>query len=387
MTATRSEGLLPAVADVIAGLDAVELVRVRLPLRSSVESAHGRESIREVVLVHAVGHDGAEGWGECSALEAPTYTGEYTDGAWSVLRDHLVPGALAGRFGLVRGHPMASTALEVALTDLDLRRSGRSLLDALEVPPAGRGGCAWTAVIGIGSIAETVDAVDRARTGLASAVKLKIRPGWDLEPVGAVLAAHPGLDVAVDANGSYRRDEAHRLVEVGAALAGLEGAYVEQPLAVDDLLGHAQLAREVPVPLALDESIRTPGDAAVAASIGSATLVNLKPARLGGLRASLRLSDVLAGLEPEARPGVFLGGMFETGVGRSAALSIAAATGLGITRTDLGPSSWYFERDLTEPLDLGFDARAWPPTGPGIGPPPLVDRLAELTVDRLLLRP
>jgi O-succinylbenzoate synthase len=379
--------MLPALADALVGVDAVELVRARLPLRTGIESAHGRESVREVVLVRALGRDGVEGWGECSALEAPTYTGEYTDGAWAVLRDHLVPAALAGTFGAVRGHPMASTALEVALTDLELRRQGRSLLDAVGVAPVDRIGYRWTAVLGIDTLAATLDAVEAARTLHAGAVKLKIRPGWDIEPVRAVQQAYPDLAVSADANGSYCRQDEYRLVELGEALAASEGAYVEQPLAADDLVGHARLAEKLPVGIALDESVMAPGDAVVAASIGAASLINLKPARLGGLRACLDLPARMAGIEAGRRPSVFLGGMFETGVGRSAALAIAAATRLGIRSTDLGPSAYYFDEDLTEPLVLDLDARAWPSSAPGLSLAPRPERLAEVVVDRLLIRP
>ena len=112
-------------------LDAVELVRVRLGLRRALRSAHGVErGHREVVLVRALGADGVEGWGECSALERPTYTGEFTDGAWAVLRDLLVPAALAGRGSEVVGHPFASAALADARLDVVLRRRGRSLATA-----------------------------------------------------------------------------------------------------------------------------------------------------------------------------------------------------------------------------------------------------------------
>jgi O-succinylbenzoate synthase len=385
---TAPLGPLPALTDAVAGLDAIELVRVRLPLRTSIESAHGCESVRDVVLVRALGRDGVEGWGECSALEAPTYTGEYTDGAWAVLRDHLVPAGLAGRFGVVRGHPMAFTALEVALTDLQLRRDGRSLVDAVGMAPADLRGFAWTAVIGIDSIDGTLEAVGVARSRQASAVKLKIRPGWDVEPVRAVQQAHPDLPVSVDANGSYGWADQRRLVELAEVLAATGGAYIEQPFAADDLIGHVALARHLPVGIALDESIMAPGDAVAAVTGGAATSLNLKPARLGGIRACLRLSVALDGMDGDRRTSIFLGGLFETGVGRSTALAIAAATGLGIDRTDLGPSTHYFDDDLTEPIVLSADdGLAWPGSAPGVSAPPRPDRLAEVVVDRLLIRP
>ena len=164
------------------------------------------------------------------------------------------------------------------------------------------------------------------------------------------------------------------------------GAYVEQPLAPDDLVGHAELARVSPAPLALDESIATAGDALTAASLGAAGVLNVKPARLGGLRATLALAEALRSLSPSVRPDAFLGGMLETGVGRSAALTVGVAAGLGMRHTDLGPSRHYFEDDLTEEVRIGSDALAWPDTHPGIGRHPRPGRLAEVAVDRHLIR-
>ena len=380
-------GGLPTLAVCLEGLDALELVRVRLPLVRAMTSGHGTESMRDVVLVRAVGADGVEGWGECSALEAPTYTGEYTAGAWAMLRDVLGPAVVAGRLGVVRGHPMASAAVELAVTDRWLRATGGALLDALAVPPEGRSGLEWTAVLGIlPTIDDVVEAAETARQAQATRLKLKIRPGWDLEPLAAVRAAFPGVAVSVDANGGYEREDRDRLLAVAAAVAEQPGAYVEQPLAPDDLLGHAELAQLSRAPLALDESIATAGDALTAASLGAAGVVNVKPARLGGLRATLALAEALRSLSPSVRPEAFLGGMLETGVGRSAALTVGVAAGLGMRHTDLGPSRYYFDEDLTEEVRIGFDALAWPETDAGIGRHPRPERLAEVAVDRLLIR-
>jgi O-succinylbenzoate synthase len=140
---------LPSRSACLDGLEALELIRVRLPMRGPFVSGHGAESVRDVVLVRALGSGGSEGWAECSALAAPTYTGEYTAGAWAVLRDHLGPAALAGRFDVVVGHPMAAAAIELALADRWLRGADRSLLDACGVAVDERLGLGWTAVLGV----------------------------------------------------------------------------------------------------------------------------------------------------------------------------------------------------------------------------------------------
>jgi o-succinylbenzoate synthase len=365
---------------------AFELVRVRVPMRRSRQAAHGTmPAERDVVLVRAVGSDGAEGWGECSALEAPTYTGEYTEAAWAVLRDLVVPLALSGGRNRGIGHPMASAAVDIAVTDLSLRRRGITLAGALGRGDPQAPGLAWTAVVGVQpTIDDLLAEIDDARRRGAVGVKLKIAPGWDLEPVRAVRAADPSLRVAVDANGSYGRDDTDHLLALARVLADPRG-YIEQPLAAEDLGGLSRLAARLPVGVALDESVVTATDAGVVGAVGARGLINVKPARLGGVSATLALSELVAGQRPKRRPETFLGGMFETGVGRSAALAIGRAT---VTRpeTDLGPSAWYFDDDLTEPVVLGFDALHWGSSQPGLSLAPRPERLAEVAVDRLLIR-
>ncbi len=365
---------------------AFELVRVRVPMRHSRRAAHGTmPAARDVVLVRALGSDGAEGWGECSALEAPTYTGEYTDAAWAVVRDHVVPVALLGGRNRGIGHPMASAAVDIAVTDLSLRRRGITLAEALGRDDPTAPGLAWTAVVGMApTVDDLVAEVDDALVSGATRIKLKIAPGWDLEPVRVVQAAHPRVEIAVDANGSYGRGDTDHLVELARLLAEQNG-YIEQPLEAEDLSGLGRLAARSPVPVALDESVVSATDAGVIGTVGARGLVNVKPARLGGVSATLALSQLVASQRPKRRPETFLGGLFETGVGRSAALAIGRAT---ITRdqTDLGPSAWYFDDDLTEPVVLGADSRHWGSSQPGLSLAPRAERLDQVAVERLLIR-
>jgi O-succinylbenzoate synthase len=367
-------------------LVAVELVRVRLPLRRMLRSAHGEESVRDVVLVRAIGDDGLEGWGECSALEAPTYTGEYTDGAWAVLRDLLVPAALAHRDPRVVGHPLASTAVSTAICDLTWRRAAAS---GHPLPgPNVESGLPWTAVLGIQDSIDDLLAIAAEALGRgASALKLKVAPEDDLAPVRALIDAAPGVSIAVDANQGYDGLN-DRVVALAELLARTDPrvvddplharAYVEQPLPADDLFAHVRLAPRLAVPIALDESIRTLGDVDAAWTLGAAQLWNHKPARLDEPPVTRRSWPVAT----EGRPGEFLGGMLETGIGRAAALSSAARCEC----TDLGPSSWYFDEDITDAIELGDDRRMRPPVVDGFVPAPRADRLAEVVVDRLLIR-
>lgn len=369
----------PAVGPDLAAagsIASIELHRVRLPLREPFVAAHGTEQEREVVLVEVVGDDGRRGWGECVALSAPTYSAETTATAWRILNDAVVPAVLAGGTEAPAGHPMAWTAVEVALADLALRRADRSLVDALG---GQRGPVVACAVVGLQpTVDATVAAVARRVEEGYRSVKLKIEPGRDVEHLAAVRAAFPGLGLAADANGSFRAEDGAHLATAGAL--GLE--YLEQPIAADDLEGLARLERSLPFPVALDESIASVGDLERALAAGAGSVLNLKPGRVGGLTASAHLLRTATG----AGWDVFVGGMLETGVGRATALAVAAHPACTLP-TDLGPSTRYFAADLTEPVPLEAGGRLRPPAGPGIAAVPDPERLAAATVDHAVLRP
>ena len=360
----------------------VELRRVEMPLASPMVAAHGVEDRRALVLVRVVLDDGSEGWGECSALSHPTYTAEYTAGAWAVLRDELVPRFFRGRPWGVAGHQMASAALLTAEADADLRRIGRRLADQLSLMNRGepRSVVASRAVVGR---TETIDgALAEVAARLADghrAVKMKLAPRrFDFDALAAVRAAWPDLDLAADANGSLSAVEEAVLDRID----GFGLAYLEQPLPADDLEGSAAVARRMDTPIALDESVSSDAGARTAIAFGAADLLNVKPARVGGPVEAARIVKTAA----DRGIPVFVGGMLESGVGRAAALAVAALPGCTMA-SDLGPSTRYFDPDLTAPFALTADGTIAVPTGPGIGVRPDLDRLEEATVEVLELSP
>jgi len=315
------------------------------------------------------------GWGECSTLSRPTYTGEWTEAAWSVLRDSLVPAALASRASDVVGHPMATASVSTAVLDADLRSSSRNLAASLGAEP-GRS-VPSTAVVGIQPTVD--DLLGRVEADLAAghrSVKCKIRPGWDIEPLGAVRSAWPDLGLAADANGAYERSDLDHLV----SLDRLGLLYLEQPFAADELLPSAELVRSSATPVALDESVTSVATVDVVVALGAAGVLSIKPARLGGIHPAARV----VALAVERGLGAFVGGMLETGVGRAAALAVAALPGCGLP-TDLGPSSRYFTLDLTGAFCLDALGALTVPGGAGIGVTPDADRLDAATVDHIVL--
>jgi O-succinylbenzoate synthase len=364
-------------------VEAVELRRVTLPLATPFRTSYGTEVERQAVLVRVVG-GGAEGWGECVAMPEPLYTSEYADGAAHVLHHHLAP-RLVGRdvfadevatvLAPVQGHPMAKAALEMAVLDAELRAAGRSFGQHLGVARA-------TVPSGISlGIAESVPALLDAVAAAVDAgylrVKLKVEPGFDVEPARAVREHFPELLLQVDANGAYTAADAAHL----AAFDQLDLLLVEQPLAADDLLGHAELAGTLRTPICLDESITSARAAAEAIATGACGVVNVKAGRVGGYLEAVRVHDacVAAGVP------AWVGGMLETGLGRAANVALAALPGFTIPGDLSASDRWYVE-DLTEPVVLEA-GHLRVPTTPGLGRTPLPAVLAERTTDIELVRP
>lgn len=357
-------------------LGGVELILVRLPLLRPFRTSFGTQTVKEAILVRALGDDGVEGWGECAVAEDPLYSDEWNPGAWMVLRDYLVPAALEGASSPIKGHPMAKAALEVALLDLRLRRERVSLASHL-------GAVRDRVVCGVSlGIEERIDdllrQVDRFVADGYRRIKLKIEPGWDLEPVRAVREAFPDASLSVDANAAYGPEDAERL----AGLDALDLDYVEQPLPKDHLLAHADLQRRLQTPICLDETLTSAHVTEEAIRLDACRVVNLKVGRVGGVEASRQIHDlVLARRVP-----MWCGGMLETGIGRAVNLALAAMPGFTLPG-DTSGSNRYFERDVTAPFVLGRDGTMAVPDAPGIGVTPDPEMLDDIAVERLVIRP
>ncbi len=364
-------------------VDEVELRRVRLPLVRPFTTSFGTQDARDVLLVR-VRADGVDGWGECVAIHAPMYSSEYTDGAAEVVRRFLAPPVLAddevtaeGFADLVagvHGHRMAKAALEMALLDAQLRRDGVSLADHLGATtkqvPCG---------VSVG-MEDTVDAVVAAVDGYVAdgyrRIKLKVRPGFDLELLAAVRAAHPDVPLQVDANTAYTLADADHL----AGLDAFDLLLVEQPFAADRLGDHARLAERIRTPVCLDESITSEAVCRDAIAMGATSIVNLKAGRVGGVLAARHLADVCADLDVP----VWCGGMVETGIGRAANVALAACPNFSLVG-DVSESARFWARDLvTEPFTMR-DGHLDVPTGPGLGVEVDEPFLDHVTTDRLVL--
>ena len=367
-------------------LTAVELRQISLPLVSPFRTSFGTETEKQALLVRAITPD-SEGWGECVAMTQPLYSYEYLAGARDVMVRFLLPRLFAADeltavdvarlLAPVKGHLMAKAALEMAVLDAELRHRGQPLSQYLE---ASRDRVPSGVSVGImDSVPQLLDAVAGYLDAGYVRIKLKIEPGWDVEPVGAVRERFgPGLALQVDANGSYTSTNAHQL----AGLDELGLVLVEQPLPDDDFDGHAALARWLRTPLCLDEPVTSAALAAFALAMGACSILNVKPGRVGGLLEAVRVHDACV----RAGAPAWVGGMLETGIGRAAIVALAALPGFTLPGDVSASSRWYTD-DLTEPFELDADGCIAVPTGPGLGVEPDPAALQAATRSTEEIRP
>lgn len=376
-----------------------ELVRALVPLLSPWVSDAGSFSQRDSLLVRAVvRHEGneVEGWGECTALPEPTYSAEYTAAAVEVSRHYIVPALVqadvaraadvAPALSFLKGHQMARAAFEAAILDAEARCAGERTADFLAKFSKTRQKPRETVVAGVAvgltaSVGELLGDVARRTSEGYRRVKLKISPGWDEEPLEAVRKQWPDLMLFADANGTYA---GLSFPEAAARLARLDGyglACLEQPLADDDLAGHARLARRLATPVCLDEALTSAASVTTALEIGACSVVNVKAGRLGGFLEAVRVHDLCA----ERGVPVWCGGMVETGVGRAANLALASLPNFSLPG-DLSASGRFFQRDLTEPLEVAADGTIALLPGPGSGAVVDEEALKAFSTWRLWLR-
>jgi O-succinylbenzoate synthase len=346
---------------------------------SRFRTAYGTTTSKRSVLVRLEDDDGVVGWGEAPGAELPLYAADTTESTWYALTALLAPriagGAfrdpadLAERWAGFQGYRYATHALECAAWAIASQKLGRPLTDVL-------GGV--RAAIPVGEsfgIRDTLPELlaeieERLAEGYVR-IKLKIEPGRDAGVAREVCRAFPGVPVTVDGNCGYRTVE----TEPWRSLDKLGLLMIEQPLPADALVPMAELQSGLRTPICLDEAAATPGLTAAALRLGAGRIVNVKPARLGGLLASLAVHDLCR----EHDVPVWCGGMLETGIGRAFNLALASLPGFTLP-ADMSPARLFYAEDLVEPtFDVGRDGTIAVPRLPGVGFPVRVDRIARYT--------
>ena len=361
-------------------ISAIELREIRLPLIHFFETSFGRTTERRIVLARVVDKDGAAGWGECTAGEGPFYCDEWTETAWATLARFLAPmvvgktvesaGQIFSLMKPVRGHRMAKAAVETACWDLEARKAGLPLWKHLEGVNTD-----ISCGVSIGIQNTPAALLEKIETELAAGyqrIKIKIKPGWDVNIIEQVRRQFPNIRLMADANSAYTLSD----VALFKALDQFDLMMIEQPLAHNDIFDHAELQKQITTPVCLDESIRSKEDAQHAIGLGSCRIVNLKLGRVGGHSQAKEVERVCR----ENQIPVWCGGMLESGIGR--AHNIAMATLEGFTLPgDVSASSRYWEVDIIEPpVMVSAEGTIAAPDGPGIGFEPNLSRIEKLTV-------
>ena len=347
-------------------IERIVLHILSMPLVSPFETSFGRSTHRSCVLVE-VQSEGLTGWGECPADAEPGYSYETVQTAAHILRDFIAPAVLGAEIegpaefqrkaAWIRGHPMAKSGLEMALWDLQGKRTDRSLKAML-------GGVLDRAAVGVSvglqeSPGRLLDTVAGYLGDGYRRVKLKIKPGRDILVARTVREAYPDLLLQVDANSAYS-------LESAAALAPLDELgllLIEQPLSEDDLWDHHRLQKMFRTPICLDESIVSPRAARQAMDMDACRVINIKQGRVGGILNAVAIHDLCR----EQGVPVWCGGMLETGIGRAANLALASLVNFSLPG-DISATDRYYAEDITEErFHLNPDSTIDVPDLPGLG--------------------
>jgi O-succinylbenzoate synthase len=328
-------------------VEAVTLRELRMPLKYFFETSFGRSESRRVILVTA--HcEGVDGWAECVAGDGPFFSYEWVETAWATLRDFLAPSVVgatlaggkesAALMSRARGHNMAKAALESALWDAEARQKQLPLWRLL-------GGTLKEIACGVSigiqdSHEQLLDKIEAELGAGYQRIKVKVKPGWDLEVLSKIRKRWPRILLSCDANSAYRPSDLEHLRKFDE----FRLLMIEQPLWHDDIYQHAKLQRELKTTICLDESIRNARDAEMAIELGACRIINIKTGRVGGFSESIAIHDVC---QRHGIP-VWCGGMLETGIGRAHNIALSTLPNFRLPG-DVSASKRYWAEDIVEP--------------------------------------
>ena len=329
-------------------VDRVVVRHLRMPLVHFFETSFGRTTERDIVLVEVIA-DGLSGWGEVTAGENPFYNEEWTDAVWLLLQDYIVPRVIGRELASaedvapltnhIRGHKMARGGLEAAVWDLEARQAGVPLWKHI-------GGGARREIpcgVSIGvqdSVAQLLKKIEKELADGYQRIKLKIKPGWDVDVIRQVRQEFPGIKLMADANSAYTLADTDRLKQLDEFYLMM----IEQPLAHDDIIDHAILQAQLHTPICLDECIRSAHHGEQAIAMRACGIINIKLGRVGGFLEAKRLHDVAQ----KAGIPVWCGGMLEAGVGRAHNVALATLPNF-VLPGDVSASKRYWARDIIVP--------------------------------------
>lgn len=349
-------------------LQKIELREIKLPLKAPFETSFGTALDRRILIIRVFDKDGAIGYGECTAPEEPFFNHETIDTAWTIISKYIAPllakksvesaAEVSDALAQIRGNRMAIGGVETAIWDLEAKKLNVPLWKHLggtrEVINCG-------VSIGLQKSPEVL--LEKVTHELASGyqrIKLKIKPGQDIELVKIIRSNFPDILLSVDANSAYRLE---RDMSIFKQLDDFDLLMIEQPLAAGDLVDHAKLQKQLKTPICLDESITCLADAKHALELGSCRIINIKLGRVGGHSEAKAIQTYA---ENKNIP-VWCGGMLETGIGRAHNIAMSTLEGFNLPG-DVSASARYWKEDIIEPpVTVSSRGTITPPTSPGIG--------------------
>ena len=356
----------------------ITLREIHLPLIAPFETSFGVSELRRILLVET-DVDGVIGWGESTAGEDPYYSYETVETAWLVIRDYLWPLVREREFASaekvwdvlepVRGHNMAKGGLEAAIWDAEAKQKNVPLAKLI-------GGTRDEIICGVSiGIQPSIDAllakVEKELAAGYQRIKIKIKPGMDIEPARALRERFPRIRLMVDANSAYTLKDAPLLKQLDAFYLIM----VEQPLGWDDIYSHAELQRQLDTPICLDECIHDFENARAAIELGACRIINIKLGRVGGHTAARRIHNLC---QSKGIP-VWCGGMLESGIGRAHNIAMSTLPNFSLPG-DVSASRRYWAEDIIEPeVEVTRQGTIRVPSAPGIGYTPRIERIEALT--------
>lgn len=361
-------------------IKSIELIEIKLPLVHFFETSFGRTYERRIILTHVEDESGAEGWGEVTCGETPSYCEEWTDGAWAVLQNILAP-MVVGRevesaadiwnlMKRVRGNRMAKAAIETACWDLEAKSLNVPLWKHL-------GGVNQEISCGVSigiqdSVEQLFDKIQVELDAGYQRIKIKIAPHWDYEVIRQVREKFGDILLMGDANSAYTLDN----IDLLKSLDEFDLMMLEQPLPYDDIVDHVKLQSVIKTPICLDEPIRSPEDARKAIELKSGKIINLKNGRVGGHTQSKMIERICR----ENNIPLWCGGMLESGIGRAHNIAISTLAGYTLPG-DVSASKRYWAQDVIEPeVTVTERGTIIAPDAPGIGFEVKRDRIDKITV-------
>ncbi|CAM5211690.1 o-succinylbenzoate synthase OS=Ureibacillus acetophenoni OX=614649 GN=menC PE=3 SV=1 [Ureibacillus acetophenoni] len=357
----------------------ITIRHLKMQLKHPFTTSFGSFKDKEFLLLEAKDEKGTIGWGECVAFDTPWYTEETVKTCWHMLEDFLIPLILhkeithpdevSELFKSIRKNNMAKATIEGAFWDIYAQQTNQSLAEAL-------GGKKDKIEVGISigiqdSIEKQLAVVDQAINNGYKRIKVKIKPGWDVELIRILREHFPDVPLMADANSAYTLDD----IDVLKQLDEYHLMMIEQPLASDDIIDHAKLQKHIKTPICLDESITSLEDVRKAIELGSCGVINVKIGRVGGLTEAKKIHDYCAA---NGVP-VWCGGMLEAGIGRAHNIALTSLSNF-VLPGDTAGSSHYWEEDIITPEVVVQDGYINVPRENGIGFTPNINAIERFTI-------